>query len=71
MTTAEAREAGYEITRGSYSGTSDDNIDRWYIQRIDTDTVDRRGYGYPTRKDALLALEEYLGTRRYLEQSNA
>ena len=51
-----ARELGYNIVRGSYAGTSDDRIDRWYIEPVGTDTVDRRGSGFGTIADAV----EYL-----------
>ena len=58
MTTEQIRKEGYEITRGDYHGTSDNNARRWYIQpsrgRL------RRGRGYPTRKDAVSALEDLL-----------
>jgi hypothetical protein len=62
MTEARARKAGYQITRGSYRGTSDDRADRWYIETI-TGPVDRRGSGYRTRAEALQALDEYLRER--------
>lgn len=50
---------GYEITRGSYRGTTDDRIDRWYIAREDSNVVDRRGAGYYTLADAKAAIDEY------------
>jgi hypothetical protein len=56
MTTAEARKAGYEITRGAYYGTTDDRADRWYIESIKSREIRRWGAGYPTRKEALAAL---------------
>jgi len=60
ITTAEARKAGYEINRGSYVGTTDDNIDRWYIEAITADAVDRRGQGYATRRESLESLDRWL-----------
>lgn len=60
LSTADARAAGYEIVRGSYRGTSDDRLDRWYIERIDSHIVSRLGSGYSTRGDALWALTERL-----------
>jgi hypothetical protein len=60
MSEAEARKAGYEIVRGSYVGTNDDRADRWYIQRIESNTIDRRGDGFATKRDALDTLSERL-----------
>ena len=57
MTTAEARRHGYEVNRGSYMGTTDDRLDRWYIERTDADAVDRRGRGYRTRREALAEID--------------
>lgn len=53
MTTAEARQHGYTVVRGSYQTTSDDRSDRWYIEHDSDRVIDRRGGGYPTRKAAL------------------
>lgn len=58
MTTAIARKYGYEIVRGAYTGTTDDRLDRWYIHRIDSTIIDRRGAGYATRADALAKLAD-------------
>lgn len=67
ITTAEARTAGYEITRGAYSGTTDDRLDRWYIERTDSRIVSRLGSGYSTRADALWALTERLAADEAME----
>ena len=56
MTTAEARKAGYEVVRGAYVGTTDNRLDRWYIEPVDATAVDRT-YGYRTRREALEAVE--------------
>lgn len=42
----------YAVERGSYLGTSDDRIDRWYIRDRESAVVDRRGPGYATQADA-------------------
>lgn len=47
-----AKAAGWTIRRGSYHGTTDDRADRWYADRDDGDTLDRRGPGHPTREAA-------------------
>lgn len=60
LTTAEARAAGYEVVRGAYRGTTDDRLDRWYIELIDARIISRLGSGYSTRADALWALTERL-----------
>ena len=49
---------GYEIKRGAYSGTTDDRIDRWYIEDPNSNVVDRRGAGYRTKKEAAEAAKE-------------
>lgn len=56
LTEAQARKLGYEVIRGAYAGTTDDRADRWYIQEINSDTVDRRGAGFSTKKEALEVL---------------
>jgi len=63
MTTTEARKLGYEIVRGAYQNTSDDRLDRWYIQLIDSNIIDRRGPGFRTRREALDHLERALAER--------
>lgn len=53
----------YTITRGDYHGTTDDRVDRWYVNQTDAKIVDRRGHGYRTRRlaqDAIDALESGL-----------
>ena len=59
MTMAQIRKAGYEITRGDYQGTNDNNARRWYVQPI-SGPVDRRGRGFATRREARFALEDLL-----------
>lgn len=56
----QARELGYQLTQGAYSGTSDDVIGTWYAERLDSDTVDRRGRGYATKREALDMLRQAL-----------
>lgn len=55
------RYKGWTIERGAYSGTTDDRIDRWYIQSPAdqaSDTVDRRGSGFPTLDAAREAIRQ-------------
>jgi len=59
MTIKQIRKSGYEITRGDYYGTADNNARRWYVQPI-SGPVDRRGRGYATRKAAENALLDIL-----------
>jgi hypothetical protein len=61
LTEQQARAAGYELVRGSYYGTTDDRADRWYIDLDFVTTVDRRGSGYRTKREALDALAQLLG----------
>jgi len=37
-------------TRGDYVGTTDNRADRWYIDDRESNTIDRRGAGFTTRK---------------------
>ena len=63
MTTLSERQAirrGYRLTRGAYSGTSDDRIDRWYWTYDGEDSIDRRGSGFVTKRDALKSLSQNL-----------
>lgn len=63
MTEKAAAKAGYSVTRGAYSGTTDDRLDRWYLQAEDG-PVDRRGAGFATKKEALLHLGFILQEQR-------
>jgi len=58
MTVREAEQAGYSILRGSYHGTTDDRIDRWYIVPMSGPYAKMKGF--VTRKAALAHLEEML-----------
>jgi hypothetical protein len=51
---------GYVIERGDYIGTSDDQIDRWYVTDPESTTVDRRGNGYRTIRDAKQVINQRL-----------
>ncbi|MFS0557409.1 hypothetical protein [Brevibacillus sp. 179-C9.3 HS] len=50
---------GYEITRGSYKGTTDDCIDGWYIDDPESTTIDRRGKGHRTLEEAKEQIDEW------------
>ena len=54
----QAAQLGYTIRRGSYSGTSDNRIDRWYVERIDSSVIDRRGACFETNRAALESLKD-------------
>ena len=60
MNAKEARKLGWTVVRGSYSGTHHDRLDRWYLQHVDADVVDRRHGGYETRADAYEELWRHL-----------
>lgn len=49
---------GYEISRGSYHNTSDDCINGWYIDNPNSTTIDRRGPGFSTKKEAVEAAKK-------------
>jgi hypothetical protein len=48
----------YYINEGSFRGTSDDRIGRWYVQSDDTDYSDKRGPGCRTQAEALDQVRE-------------
>ena len=50
-TASQARAINLQVTRGSYQGTTDDRLDRWYVDTIDG-PVDRTGGGAQTRGEA-------------------
>jgi len=58
LTVRQAEQAGYYVLRGSYRGTTDDRIDRWYIVPMQGPCA--RIKGYKTRRAALAHLEEML-----------
>jgi hypothetical protein len=51
---------GWVISRGSYQGTSDDVLGRYYIDPPETDYYDRRGPGFRTLAEAKAAINESL-----------
>lgn len=60
LTEKQALTHGYYLTRGSYSGTVDNHIDRWYWQRTNTDYLDFRGEGHSSKRTALEALSHHV-----------
>jgi len=54
------RHKQYDIKRGSYIGTTDDRIEGWYVDRVDADTLDRRGPGFDTLAEAVQSINVYL-----------
>ena len=46
---------GFEVLRGAYVNACDDCADGWYLSRLDSTTLDRRGSGYPSRLNAYAA----------------
>lgn len=62
---------GYEITKGSYNNTNDDNINGWYIDDPENSTIDRRGSGHQTLKDAKIQIDEWeRNLKKYDELGN-
>lgn len=54
----------YYINEGSFSGTSDDRLGRWYVQRDADSFSDKRGPGHRTQADALEAIRYYIEDSR-------
>ena len=63
MNIAQARKHGYEIMRGSYVGTTDDNRNKWYIVKSGEPWPKIKGF--PTRRAALAELAEQLEEIRF------
>jgi len=59
LTRRQALRYGYEVNRGSFIDTPDNRADRWYIELVDSCSVDRRGEGYRTVREALQQIEEW------------
>lgn len=55
----------FKIVKGAYEGTTDDRFDRWYIQKVATTVIDRRGKGYKTKEQAKRALKL---KKKYIDQ---
>lgn len=55
-----AEAAGYYIREGSYQGTTDDRLGRWYVGRNDDPFFRPFGAGYRTRREAWSAAAEYV-----------
>jgi hypothetical protein len=63
MNIAEARKHGYEIMRGAYAGTFEDNRTLWYITKLGESWP--KIHGFPTRRAALAKLAEQLEEIRF------
>lgn len=59
LTIEQAREKGYDVVRGDYQNTPDNQRNRFYVERLDG-PVCRFGPGYATQLAALEALTEQL-----------
>lgn len=57
-----AQAAGYYIREGSYQGTTDDRLGRWYIGRHDDNFFRPFGRGHATQGDAWLAIADNLAS---------
>jgi hypothetical protein len=53
LETGNYRHKQFDISRGSYIASWDDSIDGWYVDHKDSDTIDRRGPGFSTLKEAV------------------
>lgn len=54
-----AEAAGYYIREGSYRGTTDDRLGRWYIGHEDEEFFRPYGAGYRTQREAWEAALEH------------
>ena len=54
-----AKPAGYYIREGSYQGTTDDCLGRWYVGSTADDCFRPCGPGHRTQKEAWAAAREH------------
>jgi hypothetical protein len=54
-----AKRAGYYIREGSYQGTTDDRLGRWYVGHKDDNGFRPWGAGHPSQKAAWEAAAEH------------
>ena len=52
------RHKQFDITRGRYIASWDDSIDGWYVDHKDSDTIDRRGTGFSTLREAVENIDQ-------------
>ena len=57
------RHRNFDIGRGSYTGTSDDSLSGWYVDRSDSDTLDRRGPGFATLREAVEEIDRVVAAQ--------
>lgn len=55
-----AKAAGYYIREGSYSGTTDDRLGRWYVGHENDNFFRPYGAGHATQGDAWLSIADDL-----------
>ena len=55
-----AKAAGYYIREGSYSGTTDDRLGRWYVGHENDNFFSPYGAGHATQGDAWLSIADDL-----------
>jgi len=60
LTETQANAHGFRLVRGAYAGTTDNRIDRWYLDDAASSVVDRRGAGFRTKRAALEHLTEVM-----------
>jgi hypothetical protein len=59
-----AQAAGYYIREGSYQGTTDDRLGRWYVGHDQDEFFRPYGAGHATQGDAWLAAESSMDIDR-------
>jgi len=52
-----AASLGLRLTKGDYTGTSDDCAGRWYLEDAEAEMGDRRGGGLSTLADVMWELD--------------
>lgn len=54
------KRSDFVIRHGAYFGTVHDRIDRWYLDRLDSDLIDHTGAGFRTERDAEARIAQLL-----------
>ena len=53
LETGNYRHKQFDISRGSYIASYDDSLSGWYVDHESSDTLDRRGPGFATLREAV------------------
>ncbi len=69
LETGNYRHKQFDISRGSYQDDKgyrgDDSLSGWYVDHKDSDTIDRRGPGFATLREAVENIDDVVAAQLY------